>query len=55
VAKAGKPGGEDTCPRCTGKLLYDGRGHSCLSCSFTRRTPTTVKSIVVPKPKRKEK
>jgi len=55
VVKDRKAGGEDPCPRCGGKLLYDGRGQSCLACSFTRRTPTTEKSMVVPKQKRKEK
>lgn len=55
MVKGRKPDGDGACPRCGSKLLYDGRGMTCLSCSYTRKSPPSEKSILVPRQKRKEK
>jgi tRNA(Ile2) C34 agmatinyltransferase TiaS len=30
------------CPKCGEKLLYDGKGLSCISCPYVRRRANTV-------------
>lgn len=36
------------CPDCQEKLLYDGKGLSCLVCPYVWRPPESDKSIPVP-------
>jgi len=40
------------CPVCKNKLLYDGQGFSCMSCSHIVRSPESDKLIQIPPPVR---
>jgi hypothetical protein len=56
MVKMQKPEGDGgACPRCGGRLLYNGKGLSCIACSYFRHNPPSEKSMMVPKQKRKEK
>ena len=33
------------CPECHERLLYDGKGLTCISCSYSWRPPESDKSI----------
>jgi len=36
------------CPKCFNRLLYDGKGFSCLECSHVVRDPESSKLIMLP-------
>lgn len=48
MESAKKPETTPICPKCGGKLLYDGKGLSCISCPYTWRKPDTVRQPVDP-------
>ena len=48
MESAKKPDTTPICPKCGGKLLYDGKGFSCMSCPYTWRKPDTVRKSVDP-------
>ncbi len=54
MVKGRKPG-EDACPRCGGRLLYNGKGLACIACSYARTNPPSEKTLQVPREKRREK
>jgi hypothetical protein len=43
-----------TCPRCGGTLLWNGKGYSCIACSYhsTENKTPSEKSLPVPKKKK---
>jgi len=43
------------CPKCHNRLLYDGKGFSCLECSHVVRDPDSSKLIMLPLGESKEK
>lgn len=55
MVKGRKADGDGVCPRCGGKLLYDGKGLACLTCPYIRHAPPSEKNIVLPRQKRREK
>jgi len=48
MESASKPETSPRCPKCGGKLVYDGTGLSCISCLYTWRKPDTVRRPVDP-------
>lgn len=46
-----KPDTTPNCPKCRGKLLYDGSGLSCISCPYTWRKTHAAK-VVLPRPEK---
>jgi hypothetical protein len=52
MGKMGKPDTTPLCPKCGGKLVYDGTGLSCISCPFTWRKPDAAKKDNPPPKKR---
>ena len=45
MQSAGKPDTTPNCPKCGGKLVYDGTGLSCIACPYTWRKPDTVRAV----------
>jgi tRNA(Ile2) C34 agmatinyltransferase TiaS len=50
-----KPDTTPICPKCGGKLVYDGKGLSCISCPYTWRKPDTLRKATEPGKKPEEK
>lgn len=45
MGETGKPDTTPLCPKCGGKLIYDGKGLSCISCPYTWRKGCLEKAV----------